>query len=123
MTARLTATEPRADASRMDEDELLTGLLDAAAAGGWLVHHIRRSDLGLQQGHSGWPDIVAAHRERRKLVVIECKSATGRVEPWQEAWLRALRAAGVDARVVRPAEYDATWRWLVGDRLLRSGRR
>src|SRR5258708_7888899 len=99
----------------MSEDELLTGLLDAAAAGGWLTHHIRRTDLGLEQGNVGLPDVIAVHRERRAIVVIETKSAIGRVEREQQRWLDAFRAAGIDARVVRPADYDATWEWLVGD--------
>jgi hypothetical protein len=102
------------------EDDLLKGLLDAAYVGSWLVHHVRRSDLGIAQGHAGFPDIVAVHPERHELLVLECKSATGRTTPLQDAWLDALRACGVDARVIRPDAYDATWRELVGERLVKA---
>lgn len=102
------------------EDDLLKGLLDAAYVGSWLVHHVRRSDLAIQQGHSGFPDLVLVNPERAQLLVLECKSATGRTTPLQDAWLAALRACGVDARVVRPADYDATWRELVGERLVKA---
>lgn len=107
----------------MTEDELLTGIVDALAAGGWLYQHVRRSDLAVIQGHVGHPDIVAVHPERALLVFLELKTATGRVEEAQRRWIEALAAAGINVRVVRPADYDETWQWLVGDRLIRRGRR
>lgn len=109
-------------APRMTEDELLTGLVEAAAAGGWLIFHVRGWHPGIIQGSVGFPDLVAVHAERAALVFIETKTETGRVDEAQVRWHTALRAAGVDMRVVRPADYDETWRWLVGDRLLATGR-
>lgn len=106
----------------MTEDELLEGIVDALAAGGWLYQHVRRSDLAVIQGSVGFPDLVAVHPERGLLVFLELKSATGRVDPAQERWLTSLMVAGMDARVVRPEDYDETWQWLVGDRLIRRGR-
>jgi hypothetical protein len=100
------------------EDDLLAGLVDAAASGGWLVFHIRRSDLGIIQGHIGFPDLVAVHAKRRAVVFIEAKAARGRVDESQRRWLDALAAAGMDVRIVKPDGYDETWRWLVGDRLM-----
>jgi hypothetical protein len=105
----------------MTEDELLSGLLDAAFLGGWLVHHIRRSDLALTMGTPGFPDILAVH-PKRGVLVIECKSERGRMEPGQSEWLDAFTDAGVKARVVRPEDYDQTWRHLVGDRLIERRR-
>lgn len=102
----------------MTEDDLLAGLVDAAASGGWLVFHIRRSDLGIIQGHIGFPDLVAVHAKRRAVVFIEAKAARGRVDESQRRWLDALAAAGMDVRIVKPDGYDETWRWLVGDRLM-----
>lgn len=107
----------------MTEDELLTGVIEAAASGGWLTFHVRGWHAGIIQGHVGFPDLVAVHRERGLLVAIETKTATGRVDEAQERWLRALRAAGVDARVVRPDDYDELVDWLLGERLIRRGRR
>jgi hypothetical protein len=82
------------------------------------VFHIRRSDLGIVQGHIGFPDLCLVHARRRAVVFIEAKAARGRVDESQRRWLDALAAAGMDVRVVRPDDYDETWRWLVGDRLM-----
>jgi hypothetical protein len=106
----------------MTEDELLTGLIDAAAAGGWLWYHVRGWHPGMIQGTIGFPDLVLCHAERRTIAFLECKAERGRVDEAQERWIAALRAAGVEARVVRPADYDETWTWLVGDRLIRRRR-
>ena len=103
----------------MTEDDLIVGLMGALAAGGWRFQHVRRSDLGIVQGHRGLPDLIAVHPERGALLMLECKSDPGWLDPEQRAWVEGLRAAGVDARVVRPNDYDALVGELVGDRLLR----
>lgn len=133
-------TLPRGDASLkhrsqslddMTEDELLQGLLDACYVGGWLVHHVRRSDMGLQQGHAGFPDIVAVHPGRREFIAWECKTARGTATLLQDEWLDALQDA-LDWRnprhtlpdglamvaLVRPKHYDAAVLYLIGDKLL-----
>jgi hypothetical protein len=103
------------------EDDLLKGLLDACYVGGWLCQHVRRSDLGIIQGHAGFPDIVASHPELHRTLYLEAKSTTGRTSPLQDAWLDSLRASGTpEVRIVRPADYDATWRELVGERLVKA---
>lgn len=102
----------------MSEDELLEGITDALTVGGWLWHHLRRSDLALQQGRSGWPDIVALHPERGEVFVAELKAQRGRLEPAQQEWLDAFSACGIPGVVIRPGDYDRTWRFLVGDRLV-----
>jgi hypothetical protein len=104
------------------EDELLQGITDALNDGGWWWHHIRRADLAQQMGVPGWPDIFALHPERGETFVAELKSETGRFEPGQPEWLDAFTACGWPARVIRPAQYDETWPWLIGDRLLRRMR-
>ena len=98
----------------MTEDELLAGLLDAAAAGGWLVHHDRRSDLARQQGDSGFPDLVMAHPKRHLVLVLECKIASGRFRTGQQEWIDAFSKAGADARIVRPDRYDELVEYLRG---------
>lgn len=90
----------------MTEDDLLVGVTDALTLGGWLWSHHRRSDLALMMGHTGLPDIIAVHPGRRRLLVLELKTETGRLDPRQREWLAALVGAGVDARIVRPADYD-----------------
>ncbi len=103
----------------MTENELLDGLLDACAVGGWLVHHDRRSDLALQQGDHGFPDIIAVHKMRTLVIAWEAKVPPNPYRPGQEDWLAAFKAAGVDARTIRPDTYDEAWEWLVGDRMVK----
>lgn len=100
----------------MTEEELWIGVRDALELGGWHYWHARRSDLALWEGYPGWPDVTAVKAGR--LLVLELKTATGLVSEPQGWWIAALRSAGVDARVVRPADYDALYAELVGDRLL-----
>lgn len=102
----------------MSEDELLTGIVEAAASGGWLTYHVRGFHPGIVQGHVGFPDVIAVHAERGLVVAMELKSDSGRVDEAQYRWLDGFRSAGVDARVVRPADYDITVAWLLGDRLI-----
>ena len=106
----------------MTEDDILQGVLEAAAYGGWLIHHVRRSDLALQQGTPGWPDVAAAHEQRGLFVMLELKGERGRLSSGQVDWLAALTAAGVDSRVVTPETYDETVAFLLGDRLAKRRR-
>lgn len=90
----------------MTEDELLQGITDALTIAGWTWTHIIRSD-GVTQGHAGLPDILAGHEARPFLLAWELKGDGGQPTHDQLRWLLALRgAAGVDARVIRPGDYD-----------------
>jgi hypothetical protein len=72
----------------MTEDDLLTAITEAATFLGWRWHHIRRSDKAIQQGNAGFPDLVMA---RRGIVIFaELKSARGRLDAEQFAWMHAL---------------------------------
>ena len=84
----------------MSEDDLLLGVVHAAQVGGWLVHHDRRSDLAIQQGMAGFPDVIAIHPERAELLVLELKSEHGRLTPLQAAWLDAFASVGITTRVI-----------------------
>lgn len=91
----------------MTEEELLAGVTEALGYGtGWRWTHIRRSD-GITQGHPGLPDIIAVNADRGLVLAWELKVAKGVVTRDQHAWLFGLdRAAGVDARIIRPVDYD-----------------
>jgi len=98
-------------ATYMSEDELLQAITEAATFLGWRWHHVRRSDLALQQGHSGYPDLTLAKEGR--LVFLELKSMIGVVTADQEAWLEELSGTeGVNVLVVRPDRLDAILRML-----------
>jgi hypothetical protein len=96
----------------MTEAELQRVIVDAAALGGWRVAHFPPSrshrgghlTAGAYDAVRGWPDLVLI---RDRLIVLELKSARGRVTPEQAAWLDAFTAAGIDTRTVRPADLDA----------------
>jgi hypothetical protein len=88
--------------SAMTEDELLQAIYDAALYLGWRVHHDRRSDLAVQQGHTGFPDLVLA-KEGRMTLFLELKSEKGKTTPDQDAWLLALSGR---CRTIRPADLD-----------------
>lgn len=119
---RMAAVLVASQAMTSNEDDYLVGLIEAAYMGGWLVHHDRRSDLGIQQGHVGFPDIVAAHADRGLVIAWEVKDQAS-VTINQAAWVRAFALAGVDGRVVRPEDYASAVELLLGPKLLTKPRR
>lgn len=90
----------------MTEDELVTGLLDAFGIAGWSAWHVRRSDRAIWMGTPGWPDITACPPNPGPMLVLEAKSATGRVSGAQATWLVQCHQRGITAAVLRPADYD-----------------
>jgi hypothetical protein len=103
---------PAALLGAMTEAELQRIIVDAATLGRWRVAHFPPSrshrgghlTAGAYDAVRGWPDLVLV---RDRVLVLELKSARGRLTAEQQAWLDAFTAAGVDARVVRPADLDA----------------
>jgi hypothetical protein len=89
----------------MTEDELLLGLTEALTIAGWRWTHIRRSD-GVTMGMSGLPDLIASHPDRPYILCWELKSTRGVLTGDQAAWISGMFARHVDARVVRPDDYD-----------------
>lgn len=74
--------------------------------------------LGVRYYHSwtsvhsapGWPDYCFVTPDHRFLV-RELKTDKGRLTVAQEAWLAALRAAGVNADVWRPDDWPGRIKW------------
>ena len=95
--------------SRGPEAQLQAQVIELAALQGWLVHAERpamRADGSWRtaiQGMAGFVDIVLVRGDR--LLFCELKSALGRVTPEQQVWHAALRAAGCDVRLWRPADW------------------
>lgn len=83
--------------------------IDLARLHGWRVAHFRpcRTQHGWRTSVSadgkGFPDLVLV---RERLLFVELKTDTGIMTAEQLAWLAALRAAGQDARVWRPADWS-----------------
>lgn len=90
---------------RMTEDQLQTGLIEALELGGWRWTHIRRSD-GVTMGSPGLPDLLACHPDRDLVLAWELKDDRRQATPDQAAWLIGMRDRVVDARLIRPADYD-----------------
>jgi hypothetical protein len=53
----------------------------------------------------GWPDLVLVRPP--EIVIVELKTARGRLRPEQGDWLDALAGCGIETAVVRPADADA----------------
>lgn len=100
----------------MTEDELLAGITEALTIAGWRWTHIRRSD-GITMGNAGLPDIIAVHPARGDVLLWELKSSRGVVSHDQVAWLAASAERRVDARIVRPADYDEALAVILAPRL------
>lgn len=103
----------------MTEDELLEAITQAATYLGWRWTHSRRSDLALQMGHSGFPDLVLARDGH--VLFLELKTEAGIVSPDQRAWIDALApedypgglgSQRVDVYVARPRDLDRILRLL-----------
>jgi hypothetical protein len=84
----------------MTEEDLLKAITEAATFLGWRWHHIRRSDLSIQMGHSGFPDLILCKAKR--IYAFELKSSRGQPTPDQLAWLEAMP----NAYLVGPEDLD-----------------
>lgn len=108
----------------MSEDELMAGITEALTLAGWVWYHVGRSDrVSRGTGAVGFPDIVAVHPWRNHLILWELKTETGRLTVGQWAWIGPLAVTAtvigspmLDARVIRPADYDAALEYIVGKR-------
>jgi len=98
-------------ARAMSEDDLLLTITEAATLLGWRWHHVRRSDVALQMGQAGFPDLVMAKAGR--ILFLELKAEAGVVTSDQRRWLEALDGGNRwIATVVRPADLDRVLEWL-----------
>lgn len=86
-------------------------VLHYAALRNWRTAHFRTSldargnyQTAVAGDGAGWPDLFCVRGDRA--VAIELKAEKGRVRPNQKEWLDALQAAGVEAHVFRPRDWD-----------------
>lgn len=82
----------------LSENDFKRRVIDTAMLYGWRVCHFRpaRTRRGWAtpiEGHAGMPDLVLAKGGR--VLLVELKSDTGRVEPEQRKWLDASGANGL----------------------------
>lgn len=81
------------------EAGFMAAVVTAARYLGWRVYHTYDS----RRSSSGFPDLVLV---KDRVLYREVKTDRGKVTPEQTAWIEALRVAGVDAGVWRPADWD-----------------
>jgi hypothetical protein len=95
----------RADAGAtlptLSERDLERLVVDAARLGGWLSYHTFDS----RRSPAGFPDLVLVRPPT--LLIVELKTAKGRLRPEQADWLNALARCGIECAVIRPADADA----------------
>lgn len=93
----------------MKEADLLKAIVKAARLYGWMVHHDlpvttwRKGEARTRtavMGDPGFPDLVLARAG--EVIIVELKTETGRFQPGQKEWLRALGTA----YVVKPHDMD-----------------
>lgn len=82
------------------EAQFQASVLRLAWARGWLAYHTRLS-IG---SNAGFPDLVLVRGER--VLWRELKSARGTLTDDQIEWLERLHAAGQDAKLWRPGDWD-----------------
>ncbi len=89
-------------AAQVSEKQFQAQVIAAARLAGWFVFHPYDS----RRSESGFPDLVLAHPQRKRLLFRELKSLRGRVRQEQRVWLWVLRQCGQDARVWRPDQWS-----------------
>lgn len=79
----------------LTEKEWQGQVVQLARTLGWRHYHTYRST----RSPSGWPDLALC---RDRLVLLELKTAHGKVSAAQADWIRALHHAGAEIYVARP---------------------
>lgn len=93
-----------------------------ATTGGWTWCHFRPmqdKDGGWRtavSGATGFPDTPFVHLDRKLFVVRELKAGKARPTEMQIFWIKALRAAGVDAGVWHERDAAEIARFLIDPR-------
>jgi hypothetical protein len=82
------------------EEEFMQNVIAVARAAGWLCYHPRDS----RKSEAGYPDLTLV---RDRLLMAELKTDTGRLTAPQRTWVEALRGAGVECHIWRPADWPA----------------
>lgn len=54
----------------------------------------------------GFPDLVLANPEQKRVIYAELKSEKGKLTEYQREWLETLEACGQEVYLLRPADID-----------------
>lgn len=97
------------DRRDLPENVFQADVIRLAKTFGWMVYHTFDS----RRSEEGFPDLVMVRGKR--IVCAELKSAGGKTTAAQDAWLAAIRAAGPEVYLWRPADWSAIEAILVGE--------
>jgi hypothetical protein len=95
----------------MSEEEWQGQILDLAHLLGWRHMHARRS-IGrggkwtTATNVTGWPDLTMWHEKQHRVMFVELKTETGKLDPEQIEVLNSLSRAGQEIYVWRPSMFD-----------------
>lgn len=87
-------------APTLSEEAFQRRILEYCQLRGFKVFH----DNDARRNERGWPDLVIGGPNG--VLIRELKTDTGRIRPDQEEWLALLQAAGYDAAVWRPRDWE-----------------
>ena len=92
----------RIDTIRVTERDLREQVRDLCKLFGWKIYFSWTSI------HSprGFPDLVLANPEQKRVIFAELKSDKGTVTPYQQEWLDALEACGQEVYLWRPSDIE-----------------
>ena len=85
------------------ERDLREQIRDLCKLFGWKMYFTWRSI----HSPAGFPDLVLANSEQKKVIFAELKREKGKVTPEQKEWLDALKACGQTVYVWRPGDIEA----------------
>ena len=85
------------------ERDLREQIRDLCKLYGWKMYFTWRSI----HSPAGFPDLVLANSEQKKVIFAELKREKGKVTPEQKEWLDALKACGQTVYVWRPGDIEA----------------
>lgn len=86
----------------MTHDEIVAEVVTRAKSRGILSHYCKQARFC--EGDRGQPDIVCVGKFAAAW--LEVKTPYDRLEPAQTTWMHALKAAGQQHHVIRPAHLD-----------------
>lgn len=90
------------DRIRVSEADLREQIRDLCKLFGWKMYFSWTS----MHSPRGFPDLVLANSEQKRIIFAEIKSDKGKVTSQQEEWLGILKACGQTVYVWRPGDIE-----------------
>lgn len=87
---------------KVTEADLREQIRDLCKLFGWLMYFSWTS----LHSPRGFPDLTLVHPEKKRVIFAELKAEKGKLTPYQEQWLEALRECGQEVYLWRPHDID-----------------